>query len=211
MTMKTINNIFILLLLTMIILPFHSCLSQINSNSAEQAADSLALQMRNLDERVKYEWTETVNLYNQRNALAEELIRIVDKSINSSTAQTKDLSLSLNKFKSINQSNDVLSNKELFDSFHQQVGDLSQKINKVFVLAEGFKINNSPFQEIQLKMERLENSISVHRTLFNQNALSYNDKIQKHANSKFYKKYPSLGLKFYFKSDGNSKQPQVTF
>lgn len=210
--MKNLNPVFGLLLITGLIIPFYSCQSQIKINSAEQVADALALQMNSPNERVKSEWAKSINFFNQRNVMAEELIKVIDKSTNGATTETKELAACLKKFKSLNQSDELLISEELFNAFTMQIKDLTQKISKVFILADMNKINNSSYQNIKMEMEGLENRISIQRRRYNEEAESYNNKIKKDANSKFFDKYPNLGTKCYFKSDeGAGKAPEIPF
>lgn len=209
--MNKINYLFGLSLIAVVIL-FSSCQSQIKFNSAEQEADSLAIQMKSPNERVKTEWGKTINLYNQRNAFAVELINIVDKSTNGSSTVTKELATSLNKYKLINKSVDLLINEELFNAFTKQEEELNRKLGLVFALAQKNNIKNSSFLEIQMKLEDKQNRISVQRKRFNAEAQSYNTKIKQVANDKFFKKYPDLGLKCYFQRSKEAKEaPAVKF
>lgn len=195
--MKILNHVFGLLLMTVLVIPFCSC----QINSAEQVADSLALQLKSPNELAKSELVKAIDVINQRNALAEELIRVIDKSTNGATIETKELALSLKKFKSLNLSNEVIV-KELY----KQRNIISKNIADIFILANTKKIDNSSFQNIQMSMEKLENRVMVQCRQYNCAAQSYNFKIEKDANSKFFNKYPNLGIKKpYFEPDLNSK------
>jgi len=210
--MKNVNYFLGLVLMTIFIIPIYSCQSQIKFNSAEQVADSLALKMNGPNERVKSEWAKTINVLNQRNAKSEELIKVIDKSTNGASAETKELAAILNKFKSINQSDELLINEELFNVFTKQLEDYKTSLQKVFILAEKNKINNSSFHEITVKIEDLEKKIAFQRQKYNEEAHSYNSKIKNNTNDKFYEKYPNLRKKCYFKvNEGVNKAPKIQF
>lgn len=205
--MKTLNYIFGLLLIAVFTILLSSCQSQIKFNSSEQEADSLALLMNSHNERVKAEWVKTIRLYDQRNATAEELITMLDKITNGPTTETIELSSSLNEFKSLNKSDEILLNEELFDALNLQLEEIMKKLSAVFLMTRTRNIDNHSFLNIQAKMESLENRISVQRMIFNEEARSYNMKIQKDANKKFYEKYPNLGIKCYYKPNYDAEKP----
>lgn len=204
--MKTSNYTLRLLFLALLSLYLSSCQSQIKFNNAEQEADSLALQVNSHNERVRTGWAKTISLYNQRNASAEEMIIMLDKITNGSTAETKELSMSLNKFKTMNQSDELLLNEKLFNTLVIQLEDILQKLSQLFIMAHTRKINNQSFLELQAKIEGLENRITVQRMIFNEEARSYNLKIEKNANNKFYEKYPNLGIKCYYKPNNEREK-----
>lgn len=206
--MKKVSIVFWVMLIALN-LCFNSCQSQIKFNSAEQEADSIAINMRSANERVKNEWVKTINLYNQRNTLANELINIVDKSTNGTSTEIKDLATSLNNYKLVDKSVNLLTEEELFSKFSSHIEDIDQQISKVFIFAQKININHTAFQEIQTKLEDKANKITIQRKRFNEEAQSYNIKIKKDANTVFLNKYPELGLKNYFKQ--STEQPVVKF
>ena len=210
--MKNLKYFCGLVVIAVFLLLFKTSQAQITINSAEQVADSLALLMNSANQKVANEWFKFNNLVSKRNAFAQQIIGVIDNGTNDAYTETKELAESLKKFKVSNQTEEFLVNKDLFTAYTKQLDDVSDKLGRVFNLAEKRKINSPSFIELRGKMEGLENSIAIQRQKYNAVAQSYNIKIKKEANGKFYEKYPNLGIKCYFKShSGAESAPNVPF
>jgi hypothetical protein len=186
--------------------------NEMESIIEERELRYLASQMKDLNERVKSEWKIILNIYSARNSFAEEIVKIMNNILNSQTNETKELTISLDEYKLINKSDEIVTNKELFNSFSLKINNVSQAIGKVFLFAQNNKINSDSLQEVLMKMENLENKIAIQRGKYNIAAQSFNIKINEVGSDKFFEKYPDLRKKCYFEREpADSKPIEVKF
>ena len=188
----------ITLIICIFIIFVYGCKSKNKFNSDEKVADELANNVNAQNEIVFSEWDYLTTLYNNRNEKGIELVGIVNMTLGSNTFDSKKLNELLNKSKEIKNINDIILEENKFVSFSDLQKDIANQISSLLIIAENKHINNESYTNNLAQLERFENQIAIKRQQYNNVVKTYNKKIE-NANNTFFKKYPNLGKKNYFK------------
>lgn len=164
------------------------------------------------EEKVKAQWAQVENLYQQRADLVNNLVATVKGYASHENKTLTEVVEARAKATSITISPDKLDEASL-KSFDEAQQNLSSSLSRLLVTVENYpdlKANQN-FIMLQGQLQQIETNIAQERNIYNEVARDYNTAIRKFPRNIFAGIF-NFSTKAYFKAqEGAEKAPTVNF
>jgi LemA protein len=128
------------------------------------------------DEAVKAAWAEVLNQYKRRADLIPQLVKVVEGFAIQEREVLIQVTEARSKVGTIQATPELINNPEAFQKFQRAQGELSNALQRLMVVVEGYPELKSDknFRDLQAQIEGTENRIAVARRRYIESVQDYN-------------------------------------